>query len=94
LYNSIHLDPQQAKVGQDGGSNDSDNTTAKGGFSSFGFFEWPQQEPPEWLTGLHSLVVGSVQKGIKSSFKKSIQESIVASFSICISALNAQILAP
>ena len=61
----------------------------------FGFLEWPAQSaPPDWLVDMHSIIVGSVQKGVKSHFKKSIQETLVASFSVCTNALREQIWVP
>lgn len=43
-----------------------------------GILAWPTDEPPSWLVELHSTVVGSVRKGIKSAFKKSVQETVMS----------------
>jgi hypothetical protein len=46
---------------------------------------WPKEtlgEPPSWLLELHSLLEGSVRRGIKREFKKSIQEAIMSSLAV------------
>ena len=62
-------------------------------FLSMGRLAWPaNSEPPSWLVEAHSLVIGGIRKGIKSSAKKSIQETITASFTVWINAIEEQLM--
>ena len=59
---------------------------------SLGLLSWPtNSSPPSWLVEAHSLVVGSIRKGIKSSVKKSIQATITSSFSVWRNVLEEQV---
>ena len=60
-------------------------------FLSLGRLSWPA-EPPSWLVEAHNLVIGGIRKGIKSSAKKSIQETITASFTVWINAIEEQLM--
>ena len=60
---------------------------------SLGLLSWPlESEPPGWLVEAHSLIVGSIRKGVKSSVKKSIQETITSSIMVWRNVLQQQVL--
>ena len=58
-----------------------------------GHLVWPAPQAPSWLVQFHAAVVGSVQRGIKSAFKKSIQETILSALGVWGSALQEQLVA-
>ncbi|CAB9528807.1 expressed unknown protein [Seminavis robusta] len=63
---------------------------------TIGHVSWPQKmlgDPPSWLVETHKFLVGGVRRGIKSAFKKSIQETLMTSFSVWKAALEEQIIA-
>lgn len=57
-----------------------------------GHLVWPTTEPPSWLVEVHAALVGGVRRGIKSAFKKSVQETVGSAFKIWRTVLEEQIL--
>lgn len=72
-------------------SNNEEKEIAKKSSFAFDVLRWPNDSPPEWLVTTHSAIVGSIRKGIKSNFKKSVQETIATSASVWRKAFQEQV---
>ena len=75
-------DPLQLDWSRMDASNNDEEEIAKKSSFAFDVLRWRNDSPPEWLVTAHSAIVGSIRKGIKSNFKKSVQETIATSASV------------
>lgn len=85
VLEQVAIDPVLEQAGEG-------STSYRKDLLALGLLVWPTTTPPSWLVEAHSLVVGSIRKGVKSSIKKSIQETITTSFGVWRNVLQEQVV--